>query len=102
MAASAAAPALLRRLFCSSIPASSSVLRATFCSSAGFGSSSPSSIFGDATEVANVPPLTTPNLFVSGLSRLTTDEKLQGAFAPFGRLLEVCFCVTVCSKSGDG
>jgi hypothetical protein len=24
----------------------------------------------------------------AGLSRLTTDEKLQGAFAPFGRLLE--------------
>jgi len=27
-------------------------------------------------------------LFGGGLSRLTTDEKLQGAFAPFGRLLE--------------
>jgi hypothetical protein len=27
-------------------------------------------------------------LFGVGLSRLTTDEKLQGAFAPFGRLLE--------------
>lgn len=30
-----------------------------------------------------------PNFhFGAGLSRLTTDEKLQGAFAPFGRLLE--------------
>ena len=66
MAASSAAPALLRRLFCSSTPASSSVLRATFCSSAGFGPSPLSSIFGDGTEVANVPPLTTPKLFVSG------------------------------------
>ncbi|XP_066352952.1 organelle RRM domain-containing protein 2, mitochondrial-like [Miscanthus floridulus] len=88
MAGSSAAPALLRRIFCRSTPASSSVLRATFCSSAGFGPSPLSSIFGDGTEVANVPPLTTPKLFVSGLSRLTTDEKLQGAFAPFGRLLE--------------
>ncbi|WVZ56485.1 hypothetical protein U9M48_007005 [Paspalum notatum var. saurae] len=98
--------ALLRRLFCSSTPTSSSLLRATFCSSSSGGSGlssnlyPPSSIFGDDREVANVPPLTTPKLFVSGsrkslsdaiwpgLSRLTTDEKLQGAFAPFGRLLE--------------
>ncbi|XP_031487751.1 organelle RRM domain-containing protein 2, mitochondrial [Nymphaea colorata] len=27
-------------------------------------------------------------LFVSGLSRLTTDEKLREAFSPFGQLLE--------------
>ncbi|KAJ1297722.1 hypothetical protein BS78_01G398700 [Paspalum vaginatum] len=87
--------ALLRRLFCSSTPTSSSLLRATFCSSSSSGGSGlssnlhpPPSIFGDDHEVANVPPLTTPKLFVSGLSRLTTDEKLQGAFAPFGRLLE--------------
>ncbi|XP_021888990.1 organelle RRM domain-containing protein 2, mitochondrial [Carica papaya] len=32
--------------------------------------------------------LTTPKLFVSGLSRLTTDEKLKEAFSPFGQLLE--------------
>ncbi|XP_024003989.1 organelle RRM domain-containing protein 2, mitochondrial isoform X2 [Eutrema salsugineum] len=32
--------------------------------------------------------LTTPKLFVSGLSRLTTNEKLQDAFAPFGELLD--------------
>ncbi|CAN6320479.1 unnamed protein product [Urochloa humidicola] len=92
MALSASSSALLRRLLCSSTPASSSVIRATFCSSSGSGPSHtrppPSSIFGDDTEVANIPPLTTPKLFVSGLSRLTTDEKLQGAFAPFGRLLE--------------
>ncbi|KAH9735847.1 hypothetical protein WN944_003948 [Citrus x changshan-huyou] len=31
--------------------------------------------------------LTSPRLFVSGLSRLTTDEKLKEAFAPFGQLV---------------
>ncbi|XP_010920671.1 small RNA-binding protein 11, chloroplastic [Elaeis guineensis] len=36
----------------------------------------------------NLPPLTTPKLFVSGLSRLTTDEKLREAFSPYGQLLE--------------
>ncbi|KAL6336305.1 hypothetical protein AAG906_014474 [Vitis piasezkii] len=32
--------------------------------------------------------VTSPKLFVSGLSRLTTDEKLKDAFSPFGQLLE--------------
>ncbi|KAL0395516.1 UNVERIFIED_CONTAM: Organelle RRM domain-containing protein 2, mitochondrial [Sesamum latifolium] len=32
--------------------------------------------------------LISPKLFVSGLSRNTTDENLYKAFAPFGRLLE--------------
>lgn len=32
--------------------------------------------------------LTSPKLFISGLSRLTTDEKLTEAFSPFGQLLE--------------
>ncbi|KAK4419102.1 Organelle RRM domain-containing protein 2, mitochondrial [Sesamum alatum] len=32
--------------------------------------------------------LTSPKLFVSGLSRNTSDENLYKAFAPFGRLLE--------------
>ncbi|KAF8043172.1 hypothetical protein BT93_A1497 [Corymbia citriodora subsp. variegata] len=32
--------------------------------------------------------LTAPKLFVSGLSRITTDDKLQEAFAPFGKLVE--------------
>ncbi|KAL0375187.1 UNVERIFIED_CONTAM: Organelle RRM domain-containing protein 2, mitochondrial [Sesamum radiatum] len=32
--------------------------------------------------------LTSPRLFVSGLSRNTTDENLYKAFAPFGKLLE--------------
>ncbi|OEL36730.1 hypothetical protein BAE44_0002246 [Dichanthelium oligosanthes] len=93
MALYASSSVLLRRLLRRSTPASSSVFRATFCSSSsGSGPSHtpppPSSILGNDAEVANVPPLTTPKLFVSGLSRLTTDEKLQGAFAPFGRLLE--------------
>ncbi|KAI4300143.1 hypothetical protein L6164_033554 [Bauhinia variegata] len=32
--------------------------------------------------------LTSPKLFVSGLSRQTTDAKLEEAFTPFGQLLE--------------
>ncbi|XP_008794999.2 organelle RRM domain-containing protein 2, mitochondrial [Phoenix dactylifera] len=42
----------------------------------------------DATGGGNLPPLTTPKLFVSGLSRLTTDEKLREAFSAYGQLLE--------------
>nr|XP_025879552.1 uncharacterized protein LOC4332430 isoform X2 [Oryza sativa Japonica Group] len=90
---------LLHRLLRGSTPvssssaAASSILRATFCSSsssAPLPTESPlSSVFGDGAEVSNVPPLTAPKLFISGLSRLTTDEKLKNAFAPFGQLLEV-------------
>ncbi|CAA7398135.1 unnamed protein product [Spirodela intermedia] len=51
--------------------------------------SSSSSIFDDGgSGTSNAPPLTMPKLFVSGLSRMTTDEKLREAFSPFGRLLE--------------
>ncbi|GLT79242.1 hypothetical protein SLA2020_507360 [Shorea laevis] len=32
--------------------------------------------------------LTSPKLFVSGLSRLTTDEKFKEAFSPYGQLVE--------------
>ncbi|KAL6277862.1 hypothetical protein ACE6H2_021463 [Prunus campanulata] len=32
--------------------------------------------------------LTSPKLFISGLSRLTTDEKLQEAFSPFGQIVD--------------
>ncbi|XP_076890146.1 organelle RRM domain-containing protein 2, mitochondrial-like [Bidens hawaiensis] len=32
--------------------------------------------------------LTAPKLFISGLNRNTTDEKLREAFAPFGQLVE--------------
>ncbi|RDY04567.1 Organelle RRM domain-containing protein 2, mitochondrial, partial [Mucuna pruriens] len=32
--------------------------------------------------------LTSPKLFVSGLSRLTTDEKLKETFSSFGQLVE--------------
>ncbi|KQK22307.1 organelle RRM domain-containing protein 2, mitochondrial [Brachypodium distachyon] len=90
MALSPSSSSLLRRL----LPLSStrsSVLRAAFCTSSSGPSPTPtppSSIFGDDAEVSNVPPLTTPKLFVSGLSRLTTDEKLKNAFIPFGQVLE--------------
>ncbi|XP_062094921.1 organelle RRM domain-containing protein 2, mitochondrial [Humulus lupulus] len=32
--------------------------------------------------------LTSPKLFISGLSRLTTDEKLKEAFSPFGQIVD--------------
>ncbi|CAM0872542.1 unnamed protein product [Alopecurus aequalis] len=97
MALSSSSSSLLRRLLGSTPLSSSSslVLRAAFCSSGSFPNlPPPSSIFGDDTEVTNVPPLTTPKLFVSGLSRLTTDEKLKSAFAPFGQVLEGKACFT--------
>ncbi|KAG9453615.1 hypothetical protein H6P81_006519 [Aristolochia fimbriata] len=40
------------------------------------------------TFVRHNSTLTAPKLFVSGLSRLTTDDKLKEAFAPFGQLVE--------------
>ncbi|CAN0881519.1 Organelle RRM domain-containing protein 2, mitochondrial [Linum grandiflorum] len=52
-------------------------------------SSSPSSIIGNQLASTRLyGTLTSPKLFISGLSRLTTDEKLKEAFAPFGRLVE--------------
>ncbi|XP_052172056.1 organelle RRM domain-containing protein 2, mitochondrial [Diospyros lotus] len=46
--------------------------------------------------------LTTPKLFISGLSRLTTDEKLREAFAPFGQLLEANVVVDRASGRSKG
>ncbi|KAI3912065.1 hypothetical protein MKW98_007592 [Papaver atlanticum] len=40
------------------------------------------------SQVRDNSTLTTPRLFVSGLSRMTTDVKLKEAFSPFGQLLE--------------
>ncbi|WOL01967.1 30 kDa ribonucleoprotein, chloroplastic [Canna indica] len=51
-------------------------------------SPSPSTFPFDDDTPSNLPPLTTPKLFVSGLSRLTTDAKLSDAFSPYGQLLE--------------
>ncbi|OVA03527.1 RNA recognition motif domain [Macleaya cordata] len=53
------------------------------------GSSTASSFLrGRFVPVRENSTLTIPKLFVSGLSRLTTDEKLKEAFSPFGQLLE--------------
>ncbi|KAM6575152.1 hypothetical protein CsatA_023479 [Cannabis sativa] len=38
--------------------------------------------------ICYISTLTTPKLFISGLSRLTTDEKLKEAFSPFGRIVD--------------
>ncbi|KAL2457975.1 RNA-binding (RRM/RBD/RNP motif) family protein [Abeliophyllum distichum] len=56
------------------------------------GSSTPSPIFRSQfawiRHNSTLPTLTSPKLFISGLSRNTTDESLYNAFAPFGRLLD--------------
>ncbi|XP_054783710.1 organelle RRM domain-containing protein 2, mitochondrial [Prosopis cineraria] len=51
-------------------------------------SSSSSILYSQGFSIRLCSTLTTPKLFVSGLSRLTTDEKLKEAFAPFGQLVE--------------
>uniref|UniRef100_A0A5B7BY51 RRM domain-containing protein n=1 Tax=Davidia involucrata TaxID=16924 RepID=A0A5B7BY51_DAVIN len=46
--------------------------------------------------------LSTPKLFVSGLSRLTTDEKLKEVFSSFGQLLEAKVIVDRASGRSKG
>ncbi|KAL8480515.1 hypothetical protein ACS0TY_026624 [Phlomoides rotata] len=56
------------------------------------GSSVPSlnirSQFSSIRLNSTLATLTSPKLFISGLSRTTSDDKLYEAFAPFGKLLE--------------
>ncbi|KAL1545920.1 organelle RRM domain-containing protein 2, mitochondrial-like [Salvia divinorum] len=56
------------------------------------GSSTPAlnirSQFSSIRLESTLPTLTSPKLFVSGLSRTTTDDSLYKAFAPFGNLRE--------------
>lgn len=56
------------------------------------GSSTPSPIFRSQIawirHSSTLPTLTSPKLFISGISKNTTDESLFNAFAPFGRLLD--------------
>ncbi|XP_042054600.1 organelle RRM domain-containing protein 2, mitochondrial-like [Salvia splendens] len=56
------------------------------------GSSTPAlnirSQFSSIRLESTLPTLTSPKLFVSGLSRTTTDDMLYKAFAPFGNLRE--------------
>ncbi|KAG6497003.1 organelle RRM domain-containing protein 2, mitochondrial-like [Zingiber officinale] len=77
---------------------------APYRSSSSSSSSSPTpSIFPfDDDTHANLPPLTTPKLFVSGLSRLTTDDKLREAFSPFGQLLEAKVITDRISRRSKG
>ncbi|XP_056172468.1 organelle RRM domain-containing protein 2, mitochondrial isoform X2 [Syzygium oleosum] len=49
---------------------------------------SPSALQAQPSLSSFYSTLTAPKLFVSGLSRLTSDDKLQEAFAPFGNLVE--------------
>ncbi|XP_030528994.1 organelle RRM domain-containing protein 2, mitochondrial [Rhodamnia argentea] len=51
-------------------------------------SASPSAFLSQPCLSSFYSTLTAPKLFISGLSRVTTDEKLQEAFAAFGNLVE--------------
>ncbi|KAF9593051.1 hypothetical protein IFM89_020058 [Coptis chinensis] len=51
---------------------------------------------------ATTTPLTTPKLFISGLARQTTDEKLKEAFSPFGQILEAKVVVDRASGRSKG
>ncbi|XP_008241409.1 PREDICTED: glycine-rich RNA-binding protein 6, mitochondrial [Prunus mume] len=46
--------------------------------------------------------LTSPKLFISGLSRLTTDEKLQEAFSPFGQIVDARVVIDRASGRSKG
>ncbi|XP_062166790.1 organelle RRM domain-containing protein 2, mitochondrial [Alnus glutinosa] len=53
------------------------------------GSSSTSSILqSQYVSIRCNTTLTSPKLFISGLSRLTSDEKLKEAFSPFGQIVD--------------
>ncbi|KAF6164402.1 hypothetical protein GIB67_033126 [Kingdonia uniflora] len=52
--------------------------------------------------LATPTPTPTPKLFVSGLSRLTTNEKLKEAFSPFGQLLQANIVVDRASGRSKG
>ncbi|KAK4799594.1 hypothetical protein SAY86_024959 [Trapa natans] len=63
----------------------------------------PSSVFQSPFALGRLySTLTSPKLFISGLSRLTTDEKLTEAFAPFGRLVEAKVIVDRMSGRSKG
>ncbi|XP_028107115.1 organelle RRM domain-containing protein 2, mitochondrial isoform X1 [Camellia sinensis] len=63
----------------------------------------PSSILqSHYTSIRSNSTLTSPKLFVSGLSRLTTDEKLREAFSAFGQLLEAKVVVDRASGRSKG
>ncbi|KAM1352911.1 hypothetical protein ACFX2H_032454 [Malus domestica] len=46
--------------------------------------------------------LTSPRLFISGLSRLTTDEKLIEAFSPFGQIVDAKVVIDRVSQRSKG
>lgn len=54
----------------------------------GYSSPSLQSQFQFGAIVRHSSTLTSPRLFISGLSRLTTDEKLKEAFSPFGQIVD--------------
>ncbi|GAB4836772.1 hypothetical protein Ancab_001684 [Ancistrocladus abbreviatus] len=67
------------------------------------GACSPSLILqSQLTSIRLNTTLTAPKLFVSGLSRLTTDEKLEEAFSAFGQIVEAKVIVDRVSGRSKG
>ncbi|KAK2657897.1 hypothetical protein Ddye_010949 [Dipteronia dyeriana] len=67
------------------------------------GCSSGSSVF--SSQFASIrfhSTLTSPKLFINGLSRLTTDEKLKEAFSPFGQLIDAKIIIDRMSGRSKG
>ncbi|KAL2544285.1 RNA-binding (RRM/RBD/RNP motif) family protein [Forsythia ovata] len=71
-----------------------------------FSNSTLSSIIGDLQRLRRFftpnSTLTTPKLFISGLSRSTIDENLFNAFASFGRLLKAKVIINRASGRSEG
>ncbi|XP_078159868.1 RNA-binding (RRM/RBD/RNP motifs) family protein [Carex rostrata] len=80
MALPASNAALRRLLRTTCSPSLNQLSACSVCHSSSFP-------FGEE-DIGNLPPITKPKLFISGLSRLTTDEKLKEAFSRYGQLLE--------------
>ncbi|KAK9138396.1 hypothetical protein Sjap_008990 [Stephania japonica] len=65
-------------------------------------SSTPPVLHSQLTALRHNSTLVTPKLFISGLSRLTTDERLTEAFSPFGQLVEAKVIVDRVSGKSKG
>ncbi|XP_050144679.1 organelle RRM domain-containing protein 2, mitochondrial-like [Malus sylvestris] len=66
-----------------------------------FGGSS-SALHSQFAAIRHNTTLTSPRLFISGLSRLTTDEKLIEAFSPFGQIVDAKVVIDRVSQRSKG
>ncbi|CAN6715830.1 unnamed protein product [Malus baccata var. baccata] len=63
---------------------------------------SSSALHSQFAAVRHNSTLTSPRLFISGLSRLTTDEKLKEAFSPFGQIVDAKVVMDRVSQRSKG